>query len=1137
MTGQRIRIGNQTAFSASSPFEPFEYAVANGFDAFEWFPDKKESGAGWTVDEVSEEMRSYLRATAEGHDITFSVHASRNPGQGNDGILLEDIRFAGDIGAALVNVHFHAPAGAAAFADALKSLIQLLPAGMRLSIENTVETGPADFNALFDLLAARVPDMSPLGMCFDMGHANLCSATRNNYLGFFDLLDPAIPIIHMHVHENHGDSDSHLPAFTGPAAADPSGIIGLIRRLRRKNFAGCMILEQWPRPAGLLNQARERLLDIIGRTPGPHVVYPDDFVKRIIEADGKYGSWRNKLGWVHDLLLDEASALGMSELAYIAVYLRFVGTGEVPCSEDGGHYRPSYHAKMAHRIYKRLVRITTPENTFIIRKILPWLPSFDEAFERAEPLTRIRDIAHRNDIPQDLKQEIKTTLQNKLHRSAGPEDLATSAAILKKITAPGAGYSPPFVDAFIRFHRELEEFFNARPLDDQLLGLAGSGSIDRGLVDGFIGKKAGTDLESSHTALSLLIDIRADVSKRLPGQADAKRQRLQTADIGLEDYSFSLLSRLNNIFASAEEITDWETVLACLRLSVAGLRLSNIDQDECGAIESEISAWLRDFDQNNRLHLLRLDATLERCRRIADRYCVRILDIFPEKAERLGHALGVPEYAILVYAESDIRAHPVFQVSRLVDAVSRRIRKLASLPPWDVIVPGRASGRLVAAADLGSVPAGPGETHVVFAERLTGEEDIPPGLAALITPQETPHLSHLAVRARHGNVVFLVCEDKDLCNTVRGMQGQVISLAADRETVSCTVGESAGAGAPGKPIPLFPCAISVSQDVSPIPLEKVTIENSGQKAFSLRMLQDLSGTRGAGFKTPGAIVLPFGVMEKALLISGPSATRYRELLDNLDRSSPELPEGILQRLSRLLAGLEIPREVVSAASAAFGRDPRLMVRSSACGEDREGSVEAGVYSTVANVSLSGITDAVRMVWSSLWSRNAARSRMRAGIPPAAARMSVIIQEMIAPDYSFIMHTQDPLGGDRDEVYAELAVGLGETLASGKTPGRPFRLACAPAASETRVLAFASFSEAIRPGKTSGLMRRIVNYAEVGFSKNPAALKITGQRLAAAGRLIEEAFGSPQDIEGIMAGEDIHIVQSRQQAGLRNDGHP
>ncbi len=1133
MTSPRIRIGNQTAFSASSPFEPFDYAVANGFDAFEWFPDKKESGAGWRVDDVSGETRAYIRSTAEGHDITLAVHASLHPGQGNGDTLLKEILFARDIGAALVNVHFHAPAGAAAFADALKSVIRQLPEGMRLSIENTVETGPDDFNTLFDLLAARLPDMSPLGMCLDMGHANLCSATRNNYLAFVDLLDPAIPVIHLHMHENFGDSDSHLPVFTGPSAMDPSGISGLIKRLRRRHFAGCMILEQWPRPAGLLNQARERLLDIIGVAPGPPPVYPDDFAGRIAEADGRCGSWRNKLGWVHDLLIDESSALGMTELAYLAVYLHFIGTGELPCSEDSGHYRPSYHAKIAQRIYKRLIRISTPENALIIRKILPWLPSFDEAFVRAEPLTRIRDIAHRNDIPQDLKREIKTTLQNKLHRSAGPEDLATSAAILAKITAPGAGYSPPFVESFIQFHRELEEFFNARSLDDQLRRLAGSGSLDRSLVEAFIGRKAGTDVASGASALSLLIGIRMDIGNRPHGRTDAEGQRFLAADIGLEGFSFSLLSRLNNIFASSEETIAWKTVLDCLRLSAADLRLSGIDQDECAAIESEITAWLADFDQDDRLRLLRLDATLERCRRMADAYCVRILDIFPEKAERLGRALGVPDHAIRVYAESEIRAHPVFQVSRLVDTVSRWIRRLALLPPWDVIVPGHASGRLVAAADMGSVQAGPDEAHVVFAERLTGEEDVPPWLAALITPQETPHLSHLAVRARQGNVVFLVCEDKDLCNTMRGLHGQVISLSADRESVGYAVEESVRPGAPGKMISLFSPSVAASRDAAPLPLGKVTIENSGQKAFSLKRLQELADRPGSGFRTPGAIVLPFGVMEKALLISGPSATRYRELLDDLDRSSPDLPEGTRQRLSRLLAGLEIPREVVSAASAALGRDPRLMVRSSACSEDREGSVEAGVYSTVANVSLSGITDAVRTVWSSLWSRNAALSRMRAGIPPSAACMSVIIQEMITPEYSFILHTRDPLGSGRDEVYAELAVGLGETLASGRTPGRPFRLSCAQSASKTRVISFASFSEAIWPGKASGQVKRRINYAEVGFTTDPASLLTTGQRLAAVGRLIEEAFSSPQDIEGILAGEDIYVVQSRQQAGLRD----
>jgi hypothetical protein len=72
------------------------------------------------------------------------------------------------------------------------------------------------------------------------------------------------------------------------------------------------------------------------------------------------------------------------------------------------------------------------------------IPCFDKSFTASVPLTRIRDIAHRSDIPHDLKQEIKHTLQNKLHRNAGPEDLVATEAMLKRITAnPGARQAAP----------------------------------------------------------------------------------------------------------------------------------------------------------------------------------------------------------------------------------------------------------------------------------------------------------------------------------------------------------------------------------------------------------------------------------------------------------------------------------------------------------------------------------------------------------------------------------------------------------------------------------------------------------------------------------------------------------------------
>ncbi len=270
----RIRIGNQTAFSASGVLEPFHYAVASRFDAFEWFPDKKENGAGWAEDDIPEETRLQIRNAARENDIGMSVHAPwRNSPlqqeQGEDSTA--SLVFARDIGASLYNLHLETDQGIASFAEAILPLLQrLADCGMKLSIENTPLTGPGDFNDLFRRLREIAPSfISSVGVCLDVGHANLCSATRNDYLGFVDMLGPHVPIIHVHMHENYGDADAHLPLFTGPSGRDQAGIKGLLRRLRDRGFSGSIILEQWPVPVTLLNEARDRLIEIISALSVP----------------------------------------------------------------------------------------------------------------------------------------------------------------------------------------------------------------------------------------------------------------------------------------------------------------------------------------------------------------------------------------------------------------------------------------------------------------------------------------------------------------------------------------------------------------------------------------------------------------------------------------------------------------------------------------------------------------------------------------------------------------------------------------------------------------------------------------------------------------------------------------------------
>jgi len=264
-----IRIGNQTAYSAGSLMEPFEFALAHGFTSFEFFPDRGYSGVGgWAEDEVDPATRQWIRDTATRHGIELTVHATLefNPLQHpEDPRLFSTVAFARDIGATLVNLHLEVEAGPAAFVDALgMTLVQTAEAGIRLALENTVYTGPEDFNAFFAALRERRDLPSEhVGMCLDLGHANLYGAYRNDYCRYLDNLDAEVPIIHLHLHENFGDRDSHLPLFTGPSRDNDAGIRAMLDWLAARAYDGCAILEQWPQPPSLLVASRDQLHQLI----------------------------------------------------------------------------------------------------------------------------------------------------------------------------------------------------------------------------------------------------------------------------------------------------------------------------------------------------------------------------------------------------------------------------------------------------------------------------------------------------------------------------------------------------------------------------------------------------------------------------------------------------------------------------------------------------------------------------------------------------------------------------------------------------------------------------------------------------------------------------------------------------------
>ncbi len=60
-----------------------------------------------------------------------------------------------------------------------------------------------------------------------------------------------------------------------------------------------------------------------------------------------------------------------------------------------------------------------------------------------------------------------------------------------------------------------------------------------------------------------------------------------------------------------------------------------------------------------------------------------------------------------------------------------------------------------------------GEPTVILAQRVTGEEEVPEGAVAVVTPDAPDVLSHVSVRARNMKVLFAICHDPEELAKVR----------------------------------------------------------------------------------------------------------------------------------------------------------------------------------------------------------------------------------------------------------------------------------------------------------------------------------------------------------------------------------
>jgi alpha-glucan,water dikinase len=287
-------------------------------------------------------------------------------------------------------------------------------------------------------------------------------------------------------------------------------------------------------------------------------------------------------------------------------------------------------------------------------------------------------------------------------------------------------------------------------------------------------------------------------------------------------------------------------------------------------------------------------------------------------------------------------------------------------------------------------------------------------------------------------------------------------------------------------------------------------------------------------KQPALAALPFGTFEEVLSRqeNQRTAERYKELTQSLKGdASPQT----LAAVRECVETLNSPAELKDALKTAFGE------AGLAWPEDWDSAWRC-----------------IKQVWASKWNERAALSRRRIGLRDEDLYMAVLIQPVVEADYAFVLHTDNPSTNNRDELYGELVLGLGETLV-GNFPGRALSFVWDKKAEQSRVISFPSKSVGLYGG---GLIFRsdsngedLAGYAGAGLYDSvllspprKTQLDYSDERLiwdgdfrsgtlAAIGRIgvvIEKALGAPQDIEGVVAKGEYYVVQSRPQVGLGNE---
>lgn len=247
----------------------------------------------------------------------------------------------------------------------------------------------------------------------------------------------------------------------------------------------------------------------------------------------------------------------------------------------------------------------------------------------------------------------------------------------------------------------------------------------------------------------------------------------------------------------------------------------------------------------------------------------------------------------------------------------------------------------------------------------------------------------------------------------------------------------------------------------------------------------------------------------------------------------DLCETVQRKIHVANMGTALSNAILSAhtdLTASRNHETLCAVRSSATAEDLGDASFAGQHATYYYVDHTHLLSMVKHCWASLFHPRAVSYRSTQGIDHASVWMAVIVQEMIASEISGVTFTANPVTGSRDEVVTESSWGMGAAIVDGRvTPDHYVversGLSCKDTLCRVRERRIAGKCFMVPSCLAAGTEARLqVVPHEMRYKEtlSPHMIQVVSQWAVKA----EDHFGSPQDVEWAIAGDDFFMLQSR-----------